>query len=52
MNILLVSSDGQVLCTPVTDVSVQGRGAAGIAGMKLKNGATIIQPTIGKNKIY
>ena len=42
VNILLISSDGQVLCTPVADVSVQGRGAAGIAGMKLKNGAKIV----------
>ncbi|HJP16838.1 MAG TPA: DNA gyrase C-terminal beta-propeller domain-containing protein, partial [Acidimicrobiales bacterium] len=42
VDILLVSSDGQVLCTPVEDVSVQGRGAAGIAGMKLKGGAKIV----------
>jgi len=42
INILLVSSDGQVLCTPVEGVSVKGRGAAGIAGMKLKEGAKIV----------
>ncbi len=42
VDILLVSSDGQVLCTPIGDVSIQGRGAAGIAGMKLKDGAKII----------
>ena len=42
VDILLISSDGQVLCTPIVDVSIQGRGAAGIAGMKLKDGAKII----------
>ena len=32
------TSDGQFLRIPVSTVSIQGRGAAGIAGMKLKNG--------------
>ena len=36
------TSDGQFLRIPVSTVSIQGRGAAGIAGMKLKNGSVVV----------
>ena len=36
------TSDGQFLRMPVSTVSIQGRGAAGIAGMKLKNGSVVV----------
>ncbi|MED5277462.1 MAG: DNA topoisomerase (ATP-hydrolyzing) [Actinomycetota bacterium] len=36
------TSDGQFLRMPVSSVSIQGRGAAGIAGMKLKNGSAVV----------
>ena len=42
MDVVLVASDGQVLRTPVDGISVQGRGAAGVAGMKLRPGATVV----------
>ncbi len=41
-DILLVSSDGQVLRTTGDDVSVQGRGASGVAGMKVRGDAQVI----------
>ena len=36
------TSDGQFIRIPVSTVSIQGRGAAGIAGMKLKNGSVVV----------
>ena len=42
VDVVLVASDGQVLRTPVDGISVQGRGAAGVAGMKLRPGATVV----------
>ena len=42
VDLVIVASDGQALRTPVDSVSVQGRGAAGVAGMKLKGGAVVI----------
>lgn len=41
-DIAIIASDGQVLRTPVDDISAQGRNAAGVAGMKLKDGAKVI----------
>jgi DNA gyrase subunit A len=38
----IVASDAQILRLPVDSVSVQGRGAGGVAGMKLKGGATVV----------
>jgi DNA gyrase subunit A len=40
--VIAVSSNAQALRTDVTAVSVQGRGAGGVAGMKLTEGATIV----------
>ena len=42
VDIVIVASDGQALRTPVDSVSVQGRGAAGVVGMKLKGGAVVV----------
>jgi len=42
VDVVLVASDGQVLRTSVDGISVQGRGAAGVAGMKLRPGATVV----------
>lgn len=41
-DVAIIASDGQVLRTAVDGISVQGRNAAGVAGMKLKDGATVI----------
>lgn len=38
----VVASDAQVLRLPVDAVSLQGRGAGGVAGMKLKDGAKVV----------
>jgi len=40
--LVLVASDGQVLRTSAAGISIQGIGAAGVAGMKLRAGATVI----------
>ena len=40
--IVMVASDGQALRTPTTGISIQGPGAAGVAGMKLKAGSLLI----------
>ena len=42
IDMAIVSSDGQILRLPVDAVSAQGRGAGGVAGMKLKDGATVV----------
>ena len=42
VDMVIVSSDGQTLRLPASSVSVQGRGAGGVAGMKLKPGATVV----------
>ena len=46
---VIVASDGQTLRLPLDSVSVQGRGAGGVAGMKLKGEATVVGagPVIG-----
>ncbi len=41
-DIAIVASDGQVLRTAVDNISVQGRNASGVAGMKLKDGAKVV----------
>lgn len=41
-DIAIIASDGQVLRTAVDGISVQGRNASGVAGMKLKDGAKVI----------
>ncbi len=41
-DIAMVTSDAQVLRTAASGISVQGRGAGGIAGMKVRTGATVI----------
>jgi DNA gyrase subunit A len=38
----IVASDGQVLRTAAGAISIQGPGAAGVAGMKLKAGVTVV----------
>jgi DNA gyrase subunit A len=49
VDVILVASDGQALRMPVDSISVQGRGAGGVAGMKLKGDATVVGagPAIG-----
>lgn len=49
VDVALVSSDAQVLRTPATGISIQGRGAGGVAGMKLRDGARVIAagPVLG-----
>ena len=42
VDVVFVASDGQVLRTAVDGISVQGRGAGGVAGMKLRDGATVV----------
>jgi DNA gyrase subunit A len=42
VDVLLVASDAQALRCPADSVPVQGRGAGGVAGMKLTGGATIV----------
>ncbi len=46
VDVVLVASDGQVLRTAVDGISVQGRGAAGVAGMKLRNDATVVAAAV------
>ena len=41
-DILMITDNASVLRTSVDGISVQGRGAAGVAGMKLKDNAKII----------
>ena len=41
-DILFVTSDGQVLRTTGDEISIQGRGASGVAGMKVRGDAQII----------
>lgn len=41
-DIVMVSSNAQALRTPVSEISIQGRNAAGVAGMRLKPGAHVV----------
>ena len=42
VDVVVVASDGQVLRLPVDSISVQGPGAGGVAGMKLKGEAVVV----------
>ncbi len=42
VDIIMVSSDAQTLRTPVDKISIQGRNAAGVLGMKLRDGVKIV----------
>ena len=42
VDMAMVASDAQVLRVPVDSVSLQGRGAGGVAGMKLRGGAEVV----------
>lgn len=42
IDVVIVASDAQTLRTAVDGISVQGRGAGGVAGMKLREGAAVI----------
>jgi len=42
VDVVLVASDGQVLRTPVDGISVQGRGAGGVSGIKLRGDTTVV----------
>ena len=42
VDVVIVASDGQCLRTPVDGISVQGRGAGGVAGMSLRGDATVV----------
>ena len=53
VDLVIVASDGQALRTPVDAVSVQGRGAAGVAGMNLRSGVVVVgaAPVLGDNTL-
>jgi len=42
VDVMVVASDGQTLRMPIDSISTQGRGAGGVAGMKLKAGASVV----------
>ena len=42
LDIVMVADNASVLRTAVEGISVQGRGAGGVAGMKVKNGSKLI----------
>ncbi|MBC8194394.1 MAG: DNA topoisomerase 4 subunit A [Acidimicrobiia bacterium] len=42
VDMVMVASDAQALRTPTGAVSIQGRGASGVAGMKLRGDATVV----------
>ena len=54
IDVVIVASDGQVLRTAVDGISVQGRGAGGVAGMKLRAGATVVGagPVLGDDLLF
>ncbi|MGI9600616.1 MAG: DNA gyrase/topoisomerase IV subunit A [Acidimicrobiales bacterium] len=41
-DVVMVASDGQALRTPADGISTQGRGAGGVAGMKLRGDAAVV----------
>jgi len=53
VDVMVVASDGQTLRLPVDTISTQGRGASGVAGMKLKAGAVVVgaAPLIGEGSV-
>lgn len=52
-DVIAVSSNAQVMRCDASTVSVQGRGAGGVAGMKLTDGASVIAagPVVGDDTI-
>ncbi len=46
--VLMVADDAQVLRTAADQVSVQGRGAGGVAGMKLKGRAAVVAAAVAE----
>ncbi|MEE3275998.1 MAG: DNA topoisomerase (ATP-hydrolyzing) [Actinomycetota bacterium] len=54
IDIVIVASDGQVLRTPVDGISIQGRGAGGVAGMKLRPSSSVIGagPLLGDDLLF
>ena len=42
VDIIIVASDAQTLRTPVDNISTQGRNAAGVIGMKLREGVKVV----------
>jgi DNA gyrase subunit A len=53
VDVVVVASDGQVLRTAVDGISIQGRGAGGVAGMSLRGDAIVVGagPVIGETSI-
>ena len=53
VDIVVVASDGQCLRTSVDNISVQGRGAGGVAGIALRGDAVVVGagPAIGATEI-
>ncbi len=51
---MIVASDGQALRTSLDNISVQGRGAGGVTGMKLRPGSTVIgaAPTLEDDLLF
>ncbi len=47
-DVVMISSAGQLLRTPVAGIPVQGAGARGVAGMKLKDGAVVVSAGAGE----
>jgi len=41
-DVAIVATDGQILRLHADSISIQGRGAGGVAGMKLKDGARVV----------
>jgi DNA gyrase subunit A len=54
VDVVIIASDGQVLRTPVDGISIQGRGAGGVTGMKLRPGSTVIGagPVLGDDLLF
>jgi DNA gyrase subunit A len=54
VDVVIIASDGQVLRTPVNGISIQGRGAGGVTGMKLRPGSTVIGagPVLGDDLLF
>ena len=52
-DIIIVTNDAQALRTAVSGISVQGRNAGGVAGMKVRDSAKVIAagPTIGDGAV-
>ncbi len=54
VDVVIIASDGQVLRTPANGISIQGRGAGGVTGMKLRPGSTVIGagPVLGDDLLF